>query len=119
MKNEMTRANALSYAIDHIDNQAVVEVLMKMKAQIDKQNNAERKPSKAEIQRKDANELLKIDILNALATGEHLSVSDIIKAVPSCEGMSTQKVSAIMRLLKLESKVNKETVKGKTLFFAI
>ena len=119
MKNSVTRIDALSYAIDHIDDQSICEVLVKMKAQLEKQASAERKPSKADVARHDANEVLKLDIRDALATGEHLSVSDLIKRVPSLKGLSTQKVSALMRLLKLEGKVDKEMVKGTTYFFAI
>ena len=48
-----------------------------------------------------------------------LRFSRIIKGVASLNEETTQKVSALMRLLKLEGKVDKEVVKGKTLFYLI
>lgn len=116
----MTKLESLNYILANCElPQDVCEVVTKMAAQLEKQANAERKPSKKEIERKDANEAMKADILVALADGSHLTVSDLIAKVPSLAGQTTQKVSALMRLLKLDAKVDKEVVKGKTLFFMI
>jgi len=115
----MTKREALNYVLSLDLPQDVCETLTKMTAQLEKQANAERKPSKKEIERKDANESMKGDILVALSDGSHLTVSDLIAKVPSLKGQTTQKVSALMRLLKLEAKVDKEVVKGKTLFFLV
>lgn len=115
----MTKREALNYVLSLDLPQDVCETLTKMSAQLEKQAQADRKPSKKEVERKDANEALKADILARLATGDHMTVSDLIQQVPSLAGMTTQKVSALMRLLKLDNKVDKEVVKGKTLFFMI
>jgi hypothetical protein len=115
----MTKREALNYVLSLDLPQDVCETLTKMSAQLEKQAQADRKPSKKEVERKDANEAMKADILVALADGSHLTVSDLIKRVPSLANATTQKVSALMRLLKLDNKVDKEVVKGKTLFFMI
>lgn len=114
--SKMTSYNALSYAIDHCDlPQEVMEKFLAMRAQLEKNKQAERKPTP----RQNENAVLMSDILIALADGSHKTVSDLIAAVPSLNGMTTQRVSALMRLLKLDGKVDKETVKGKTLFFMV
>lgn len=65
------------------------------------------------------NETIKLDILTYLCSGIHASASEIKSAVPSLKDMSIMKISAILRMLKLEGRVDKEVVKGTTYFFAI
>ena len=48
-KNTITRATALAYAIEHIDNPEVVEVLTKMHVQVTKPRAKSNTPSKAHI----------------------------------------------------------------------
>lgn len=52
-------------------------------------------------------------IVNA---GRKVSVSDIIKNVPECAGMSTPKVSSLVTMLKKACKVSRYEEKGKALF---
>lgn len=116
----MTKREALNFVMEHYDlPQDVAETFVKMVAQLDKANEraktGEHKPTKTQ----QANETLKADVLVALADGRHATVTELIAAVPSLNGMTTQKVSALMRLLKLDGKVDKETVKGKTYFFMV
>jgi len=128
MKNSITRVDALNSAITILsdmdgingneDNAPVIAVLTSIRDSIAKQNayKPEHKtPTKVQV----ANEGFKGEILVFLSDGKHATVSEIIKGVASLNGETTQKVSALMRLLKLEGKVDKETVKGKTLFFLI
>lgn len=113
---KMTSKMALTYAIDNCDlPQDVMEKFIAMRAQLDKNTSAERKPTP----RQNENAVLMNDILVALSDGRHCTVSDLIANVPSLVGLTPQRVSALMRLLKLDGKVDKETVKGKTLFFLI
>lgn len=121
MSKMMTKREALNSVLSNWEAipQDVAEVLTKMVAQLDKASEAERKPSKAEIAKQDENAKFKAEIIANLADGAHRTVSEIIKAVPALNGASTQKVSALMRLLKMENRVDKEVVKGKTLFFLI
>lgn len=127
----MTRLEALDFVIENLTDtiemsggeadpdfpklNEVKKVLEGMRGQLRKEQGAPKKPTA----RQNENAVLMTDILNALSTGEHLTVSDLISRVPSLNVLTTQRVSALMRLLKLDSKVDKEVVKGKTLFFLI
>ena len=126
MKNSLTYSEAISRAIatliaysdEQEDTEDTVATLYALRDSIDKRNSraSEHKtPTKTQV----ANEGFKAEILVFLSDGKHVTVSDIIKGVASLNGETTQKVSALMRLLKLEGKVDKEVVKGKTLFFLI
>ena len=60
----------------------------------------------------------KSDILAFLADGQHKTATEILKGVPTFpDGMTNQRVSALLRQLYLDGKIQKETVKGKTLFW--
>lgn len=119
MKNSVSRIDALNLAINALSsNPDAVATLSSLRDSIAKQNayKPEHKtPTKVQV----ANEGFKADILVFLADGRHATVSEIIKGVPSLNGETTQKVSALMRLLKLDAKVDKETIKGKTYFFMV
>lgn len=126
MKNSLTYSEAISRAIatliaysdEQEGTEDTVATLYTLRDSIDKRNSraSEHKtPTKTQV----ANEGFKAEILAFLSDGKHVTVSDIIKGVASLNNETTQKVSALMRLLKLEGKVDKEVVKGKTLFFLI
>lgn len=119
MKNSMSRVDALTLAIEALaGNEAAVSTLTNIRASIEKAN-AYKPDHKTPTKTQQENEILKADIVAFLSDGSHKTVSDIIKGMPALTGSSTQKVSALMRLLKLEGKVDKEMVKGKTLFFLV
>lgn len=126
MKNSLTYSEAISRAIatliaysdEQEGTEGTVATLYALRDSIDKRNSraSEHKtPTKTQV----ANEGFKAEIIAYLSDGKHVTVSDIIKGVVSLNGETTQKVSALMRLLKLEGKVDKEVVKGKTLFYLI
>ena len=98
------------------DTQSIVAALTSIRDSIDKRNQRQNdKPTKTQV----ANEGFKGEIVAFLADGKHATVSEIIKGVASLNGETTQKVSALCRLLKLEGKIDKEVVKGKTLFYLL
>ena len=126
MKNTLTYNKAISRAIatliaysdEQEGTEDTVATLYALRDSIDKRNSraSEHKtPTKTQV----ANEGYKAEIVAYLSNGEHKTVTEIIKGVTSLNGETTQKVSALMRLLKLEGKVDKEVVKGKTLFYLI
>lgn len=126
MKNTLTYSEAISRAIatliaysdEQEGTEDTVATLYALRDSIDKRNSraSEHKtPTKTQV----ANEGYKAEIVAYLSNGEHKTVSEIIKGVTSLNNETTQKVSALMRLLKLEGKVDKEVVKGKTLFYLI
>lgn len=94
------KAEMLAETFDH-----EIEMLANRKA-------GERKPTATQKQ----NEVLKEAIVNAMEMDTQYTVTEIIKTVPECAELTTQKVTAMMRQLEAEAKVVKAKEKGKTLF---
>ena len=93
----------------------IVTKLNEMIVQLDKKPAGE----KAMTENQKQNVGFKTDILTFLADGQHKTATEILKGVPTFpDGMTNQRVSALLRQLYLDGKVQKETVKGKTLFWA-
>lgn len=118
MKN-MTKVEALNFAIENCELPCEVKEKFEQMRDTLIAQAASKAEHKTPTKTQKENEILKADIVAFLASGEHKTVSEIISAVPSLAGSTTQKVSALMRLLKMENRVDKEVVKGKTLFFLI
>lgn len=67
------------------------------------------KPTKTQI----ANEELKTKIFNEMVEGVKYTVSDLIAKLPCCEGLSTQKLTPLMKALVSEGEVVRVEEKGK------
>lgn len=86
--------NLLLTIEDVKNNPTLVEFIEKEKEQIAKKNSkASSEPTKAQK----ANEDLAQIIYEAMVEGKPYKCADIIKAVPACADMTTQKISPIMR----------------------
>lgn len=115
---KITNRIVLEYCLNKfIENGApdgYIEKMEKMIDQLDKKNAA---PKKLTAQQ-EKNEDVKADILDFLSEneGKGYTVSDLLKAVPTCEGDSNQHVSALMRALVLAGSVEKYTEKRRTYF---
>lgn len=93
----------------------VTAKLNEMWAALDKKSGAEKKPTEQQV----ANAGYKSDMMALLADGKARTATEILKGVPTFpEGMTNQRVSALLRQLWLDGKVSKDTVKGKTYFTA-
>lgn len=67
----------------------------------------------------EANEVLKLAILNYLKdTGKEMTISEMVKEIPQCEGLSTSKVSAMVTQLKNAYYVTRKEIKGTAYFSA-
>ena len=89
--------------------------LMEMFNALDKKPNGEKKMTEQQV----ANLGYKSDMMALLADGKARTATEILNGVPTFpEGMTNQRVSALLRQLYLDGKVKKETVKGKTYFTA-
>ena len=90
--------------------------LNEMLAALDKKPTGEKKPTEQQKQ----NESFKVDIEVLLADGKARTATEILNEIPAFKDndISNQRVSALLRQLKLAGKVSKETVKGKTYFTA-
>ena len=78
-----------------------------------KKNSGEsKKPTKAQ----EENEKYKALILEFLTDKDGVTCTDILKNIPALSEFSNQKISALLRQLRLAGKVTVEDVKGKSLF---
>lgn len=99
---------------DTCTKQEVMEKLTKMMEQLDKKANAEKKPTKTQIE---ADALADALYDEMLADGGKLTVSEMLAKFDCVKGMSNQKVSAIVRKLKDAGRVVKD-VEGRKSFFS-
>ena len=122
---KLTKKVALSLAVSALTDSMpadagftvdeVVTKLNEMIAQLDKKGTGEKPMTENQKQ----NVGFKADILTFLADGQRKTATEILKGVPTFpDGMTNQRVSALLRQLYLDGKVQKETVKGKTQFWA-
>lgn len=108
----MTYAVALDYAIEKIDNAEVIEKLTALKAQL-----AKRGSSKTPTKNQKANEVIKAVIADVLAeSGEKMTVTEMLSD-ERLSGYTNQKISALLRLMIKEGRVEK-VVEGKKAYFA-
>lgn len=75
-------------------------------------SNGDKKPTALQI----ANEELKDAICKGMEVDRPYTVSELIKEIPECDGLSTSKVSAMLRQLLEEGRVVKSVEKRKSYF---
>lgn len=75
-------------------------------------SNGEKKLTKDQEQ----NEVYKTEILNSMEKGKSYTISDMLKMFVCCEGLSQNKVNALVKQLKDNGKVIRSEVKGKAYF---
>ena len=93
---KITNVKALAYVLENCELSAEVKAkLEKMKAQFEKKNSAEKKPTAQQV----ANKGIAEDIVKALANEPNrlFTITEIMKSVPSCADLTNQRVSAIVR----------------------
>lgn len=83
--------------------------------QIEKKNKSasgDRKPTEKQIE----NEAIKSEILKYLPTENDLTVGEMIKEIPACDGLSSSKVTALIHQLVKSGAVIRTEVKGRAYF---
>lgn len=118
MTNKMTKRdyfNALKGIEAVASDEALVAFIDHEIELLDKKAGKGSKPTATQI----ANEALKADILSVLSTDNGVSVSDILATGGAFEGLSNQKVSAVLRLMITDGTVRKEKDKKRTIFFKV
>ena len=107
---KMTYTMALEIAINAVaDNAEVAEKLTALRAQIEKKNSAERKPTKAQV----ANDALKGEILTALT--ERMTATEVAEKF----SISNQKASALLTAMVKGGIVERTVDKRKAYFQAV
>ena len=121
MENKkMTKAQKFALALSLEDVQANPILVEFFNAEIEllkkKNASASTKPTATQT----ANEAIKAEILAFMGDNEKRTVTEIMKGVPSLNGASNQKATALVRQLADEDDPNapmkREVVKGKALF---
>lgn len=105
---KMTYVQAIDSAINGNINEEVLEKLEALKAQLNKRNASDRKPTKAQKE----NEVLKAQMVEFLADGEGRQC----KAVAEHFGISGNKASALLNQLVKSEVLTKYTEKRVTYF---
>lgn len=110
---KMTYVAALTYVLENVTDlpAEVADKLTALKAQTEKRNTAERKPTKAQV----ANEALKATVLTALDS-EPVTITELMARNADLGALSNQKVSALVNALVDEGKVTKTVEKRKSYF---
>ena len=125
---KLTKKVALEVAMNAVHNHAIREYsyddatftadeveakLMEMLEALNKKSSAEKPMTEQQKQ----NLGYKADLLTVLADGKARTATELMKEVLTFpEGMSNQRVSALLRQLILDGKVKKDIVKGKAMF---
>ena len=93
---KITNVKALAYVLENCDlTDEVREKVEKMKAQFEKKNSAEKKPTANQV----ANKGIQDAILEGMENGKLYTITDMIKEIPACADLTNQKVSALIRPL--------------------
>ena len=98
---KMTKATAWNIVLsiveksDHPQSEELIEKINHELELLTKKNSGEKKPT-AEQKK---NEVLKTSIVDEMEENRLYSITEMIKELPSCEGLTNQKVSAMVRSL--------------------
>lgn len=112
-ETKMTKAQMYAQILTHLTDEAEIAFINHEMALLAKKNSARStKPTKTQV----ANAGYMDEILNAMESGHAYTVSEIAELVPSLKGFSVNKVSALVRGLKLDGRVERTEVKGKAYF---
>ena len=107
--------NALLNIEEIASNPTLRKVTEERLVQLDKKNGtagADRKPTAKQVE----NEAIKSAILECMPTEKGLTVGEMIKEIPACDGLSSSKVTALIHQLVKAEKVVRVEHKGKAYF---
>ena len=111
---KMTKREMFAQILSHTTDEAEKAFIAHEMELLDKKNSA--KATKL-TPAQEANEGIKSAIVDYLAeVGEPMTISQMLKDIPQCQGMSNQKVSALVRQLTMAMTVKRAEVKGVAYF---
>jgi hypothetical protein len=110
---KMTKKEMFNLILSHTTDPKEKEFLLHEIELLDKKTE-----SKGMSEAQKENEKIKQSILDRLGEEEgcKMTISAMIKCVPACNGMSTSKVSSLVRQLKVDGLVVREEIKGVAYF---
>lgn len=115
MANKMTKRDYFTalLAIEEVSsNEALVNFIQHELELLAKKNSADKKPTAVQI----ANVGIKDAIYNGMQEGRRYTITEIIKEIPECADLANQRVSALVRQMIAEGKVERIEEKRKALF---
>lgn len=96
MTTKMTNVKALAYVLENASLPSeVAEKIAAIKASYEKRAAAPSKPSAKQVE----NAAVRAAIVEWLGSVEKASIGQIVKECPACEGMSSQRVTALVSSL--------------------
>ena len=104
--------NALLNVEEVKANSALVEFINHELELLSKKNAADRKPTATQNE----NETIKAAIVAGMTENRLYTITEIIKEIPECNDLANQKVSALLRQLASELKVERLEEKKKACF---
>ena len=109
---KITNVKALAYVLENCTlTEEVKAKLEKMKAQFEKKNSAEKKPTATQV----ANEGIKNVILETLDE-KSMTITEMQKANSELAELSNQKISALLKQMTENGSVKREEIKRKAYF---
>lgn len=114
MANKITYTSALASALTFIPSEEVEirDKLQALLAQLEKKATAPKKPTAK--QKESAS--LRVKLLEEMAPGRRYTVSELAAELPCLEGLSSQKVSALVRPLVEDNSLERVDIKRKAYF---
>ena len=94
------------------ENDSLVEFINHELELLDRKNSAERKPTA----KQNENAVLKTAIADEMESGVKYTISNMLKALPSCAELTNQRVSAVVRQMVAEGTVVRTEEKRKAYF---
>ena len=109
---KITNVKALAYVLENCTlTEEVKAKIEKMKAQFEKKNSAEKKPTATQV----ANEGIKNVILETIGSGS-FTISELQKLNSELAELSNQKISALLKQMTENGSVKREEIKRKAYF---
>lgn len=109
---KITNVKALAYVLENCTlTDEVKAKIEKMKAQFEKKNSAEKKPTATQV----ANEGIKNVILETLGNSS-LTITEMQKINGELAELSNQKISALLKQMTENGSVKREEIKRKAYF---
>lgn len=118
-QTKLTNKGALTYVLENYElPKEIEEKLLGMLAQLEKKSSNPRKETKVQIENK---ELCKLALETLTNSNQRMTATEVLKATPLFKEkeLSTQKVSALLKILLEDNKIEKVTEKGKSYFYKI
>lgn len=94
---KLTKAEkyAMLLAIEEVKNNEVLKAFIEKEMELLAKKNGSKSDKPSKLQKE--NEAIAVAIYEGMSPNRLYKCSEIAKAIPECEGMSTQKISPIMR----------------------